>query len=101
MGFSEGSLSLFIIWQTLTALGVRLLLRTLQMCPIPVDGFLGFPYLFAFAKLRVMLVCVANQIFENLDFPVYFCKLVCVLVIVHDASPQTRILRLFHRPLRG
>ena len=65
------------------------------MCPFPVDGFLGFLYLSAFAKLSIMLVCVTKEILENLDFPVYFCELVCVLLIVHDASPQTRILRLF------
>jgi hypothetical protein len=69
--------------------------------PIPVDGFLGFPYLSVFAKLSIVLVCLANEILENLDFPMYFCELVCVLLIVHDASPPTRILRLFPGPLRA
>ena len=74
-----------------------MLLRTLQMCPFPVDGFLGFLYLSAFAKLSIMLVCVTKEILENLDFPVYFCELVRILLMVHHASPQIRILRLFLR----
>ena len=74
-----------------------MLLRILH----PVDGFLGFPYLSAFAKLSIMLVCFANEILESLDLPVYFCELVCILLIVHDASPLTWILRLFLGPLRA
>jgi hypothetical protein len=90
-----------MIWQTLTAPRGCLLLRILQMCPFPVDDFLGFPYLYALAKLSIVLVCLANEILQNLHFPVYFCELVCVLLIVHDASPPTRILRLYPGPLRG
>ena len=58
------------------------------MCPFLVDGFLGFSHLSAFAKLSILFVCLANEILENLDFPGYFCELVCVLLIVHDASPR-------------
>ena len=91
MGCSEVSLSLYDLAGSDSPWGLFALANPSDV-PIPVDGFLGFPYLSAFAKLSIVLVCLANEILENLDFPVYFCELVCVLPIVHDASPPTRIL---------
>ena len=49
-----------------------------------------------FAKLSIIHVRFASAILENPNFGVYVCERVCVLLIVHDVSPLTRILRLVH-----
>jgi hypothetical protein len=59
-----------------------------------VAEFLGFLSHSAFAKLGILLVLFASTILENLNFAVYVCERVCVLLIVHDSSPLTRILLL-------
>jgi hypothetical protein len=49
-----------------------------------------------FAKLSIIHVRFAGAILESLSFPVYVCEWVRVLLIFHDVSPLTRILRLVH-----
>jgi len=51
----------------------------------------------AFAKLCIVLVGFASAILESLNFGVYLCESVSVLLIVHDVSLQTRILLLVRR----
>jgi len=43
----------------------------------------------AFTKLSIILVRFANPILENLNFAVYVCERVCVLLIVHDTHPDS------------
>jgi len=64
-----------------------------------VEDFLGFLHQFALAKFSIILVRFASAILESFSFSVYVFEWVCVLLIFHDVSPQTRIL-LFGTPNR-
>jgi hypothetical protein len=59
-----------------------------------VNDSLEFLHQSAFAKLSIIHVRFASAIPESHGFPVYVCEWICVLLIVHDISPLTRILLL-------
>src|ERR1019366_6201304 len=61
---------------------------------INVSDSLEFVHQSAFANLSIILALFASAFLENLNFGVYVCERVCVLLIIHDTSPLTRILRL-------